>query len=185
MPRMISFALVFIALFTLSACSLWSRVETPLAKAPDNSFTVPLPIGWVRADFVKDRIIVTRDGPSLQLIEAQHFAHDKAFPKTEKISSPGLLPSELAELTLAEIRTAEELNGLEVIENMPATVGGHSGFRLVIKFHNSKGLAYQREIVGFANDNGFFQFVYQAPALHYFVRNKVDFDHVVAGVQIN
>ena len=49
-----------------------ARVDVPLTEAPDKSYTVDLPVGWIR-HFAQDQtLLVSRDGFVLQTIGVTH-----------------------------------------------------------------------------------------------------------------
>ncbi len=163
----------------------WTRVEKPLAASPGNTFTVELPVGWVRASVMGDRIIVTRDGPGVQAIEIAFVRHEDSFKSIDKESSPAMLPAELAELVIAEARNEELTKNLEVVENAPASIAGNSGFRLHVRFRNAGGLRVERMVYGFADASGFYRATYQAPSLHYFSRDLAAFETVVHSLRLS
>lgn len=172
--------LMLVALFALSACAMWERIEKPQTIGPDGSYSVELPVGWVRAMYANDRILVTRDGLGLQHIAVIRQPIDKAFPRIKKSAAENLLPSELAELQIAEMKTeAEQFSSINVIENAPATIFGRPGFRLHVSFKNERGLVFDRHICGFSDKKGYYLLIYQAPRLHYFDKHKIEFERVV------
>lgn len=60
-----------------------------------------------------------------------------------------MLPSELAELALAELKAGNDrLAASSVPRNEPASVSGREGFRFVVALKSDRGLEMQREVVG-------------------------------------
>lgn len=163
----------------LAGCALWTKVETSQVAADDNSFTVDLPVGWMRAGFVRDGIRITRDGMGLENIGIAKYAYDKAFKKIEKKITDGMLPSEISELAIAEIKTVSGLTNLVVVDNKPVTIEGSPGFRLHLNFKTERGLQYERVIYGFTHDKALYVMDYQAPSLHYFPQHIKTFERVV------
>lgn len=177
--------LVTVAAILGGCAGPWTRVEKPLAASPDNTFTVELPIGWVRAGVTDDRILVTRDGPGVQAIEIAFLQHKQAFESIEKESSSTMLPAELAELVIAEARNEELTKNLEVVENRPTSIARHSGFRLHMRFRNAQGLRFERVVYGFVDASGFCRVSYQAPSLHYFSRDLPTFQAVADSLRLS
>lgn len=173
--------LAFIILFLAGCGGGWVKPDKQTLEDPSNSFSVRIPSNWQRytGGEYADRIMISYDGPGLQKIEAYRLEHDKAFEKIKKVSKESMLPSELAELTLAEIKADEELKNIEVIENRPATIGGKSGFCLHTREKNEKGLRIDRVTYAFADKKGFYMLVYEAPKLNYFDKSVNDFEIVV------
>lgn len=171
--------------FLVAGCAAWVRVEQPLAESPDKSFTVELPVGWMRQNnLMFNGIAVTRDGFGLQSITAMKLAHDKAFPTIKKISNAEMLPTELAELALAELKTQDDLSNLEVISKKPAQIADRDAFRLHVRTKNKRGLAVDRVIYGFADKNGFYLLDFEAPRLHYFERDLPAFEKTAKSMKL-
>jgi hypothetical protein len=181
MMRQLQAGLAVLALLVLAGCEgTWQRLESARVTGPENAFAIDLPVGWVRANQVADRVLVTRDGPGLEFISVQRLAKDKAFPKQKKSASEDLLPAELAELQIAELKTqSDQMAALNLIENAPAAIGGSPGFKLHIRFRNLRGLPIEQMLYGFADKKGYYLLVYQAPGLYYFDKYKADFENAV------
>jgi hypothetical protein len=110
-----------LALLTL-ACSAteieWERVEDPRFVAEDGSYSLELPLGWVRSEHS-----LTRDGWELQVISFN--------------AGPVLAPADGTAIDLAApellVALQDELaaqSGVRVIECRPATLGSLLGFRM-------------------------------------------------------
>jgi hypothetical protein len=168
-------------LLLLTACQgTWVRVDQDNRLVKSERFEVTLPTGWVRAMVGDDKLIVTRDGVPLQHIDIAFRPHAEAFKKLEKESKETQLPSELAELYLADMRAQDEhgLPSLQVLENAPERIGGVEGFRLHLLFTASNGLVYEQQILGFANAKGFYTLSYKAPQIHYYADSSRGFAQV-------
>lgn len=170
----------------LSGCvtATWTRVEQSQMTGPDRAFTIEAPAGWVHAAYLKNQVFLTRDGPAVQFIRVMRTPHAEAFAVVNKDSAPDMLPSELAELVVAELKAGTSRIGLEVVESVPRQVAGHPGFRLHLRFRDERGLRYEIAVCGFAADEGFFTVLYHAPTLHYFRRDLPEFERVVASLRL-
>lgn len=162
----------------------WTRVEQSRMTGPDRAFTIEAPAGWMHAAFVKDAVFLTRDGPAIQFIRVMQTPHARAFPAVKKASEPDMLPSELAELAVAELKADPSRLGLEVVESVPLQVAGHPGFRLHLRFRDEQGLRYEMAVCGFAGKEGLFTLLYHAPTLHYFRSDLPEFERVVSSIRI-
>jgi hypothetical protein len=173
----------WLVVFAVAACSTmgWQHYEqaTQVEHASKN-FKVTLPADWVRYNQAqRDVIVVTRDGLRVQQIMAAHAPHDKAFDKIKKKSAETMLPAELAELQIAEMKALGNLSNLEVLENAPAKLGAMPAFHALTQFKNNDGLAINIEMLGAVNAKGYYLLQYQAPALHFFERDRAAFRNVV------
>lgn len=158
----------------LAGCAdSWKRVDDAGIHFTDQHYTLDLPNGWVRAN-VFQTLYVTRDGVGIQHISVHFAKHEKAFENTEQDADPDLLPAELADRYIAEMKTTGDngLPSLEVLSNLPASVDGHDAFQLHLRFVNHDGLRYERIVHGFTTDAGFYTVTYQAPTLHFFERDR-------------
>jgi hypothetical protein len=96
-----------------------------------------------------------------------------------------MLPSELAELEIAEIKARDELTeALTVLENEPALVSGKEGFRVRVSYRNPRGLEIHEEVYGVVEQSRLYLLVYRAPRLHYFPKYYPDFQKTVASLQV-
>jgi hypothetical protein len=152
---------------------MWTRVDAKSVAYKGNHYTVDLPTGWVRLQR-NEVTVTTRDGIGVQSITFAFRKHDAAFEESEQKSTPDMLPSELADRYVAEVRAADEhgLPSLEIISDRPVKIDGRLGFELHLKFLNEDGLRYERLVSGFVNAAGFFAVSYQAPSLHFFERDR-------------
>jgi len=155
----------------------WSSIEESARTAQIGRYSVELPGGWMQLKSDQgDRHVVSRDGTNLQLIEIVRTKPEEAFPNLKRGVPSGALPSELAELQIANMRAGQGLANLSVVRNEPIAIAGTTGYSLLTQFKNSRGLRYERIVVGFAEADGYYTLSYQAPTLHYFGRDRATFD---------
>jgi hypothetical protein len=178
--KKIGFSLLPLILLLTACQGGWVRVNQDNRLVKVERFEVTLPTGWVRTMVGQQKLVVTRDGVPLQNIDIAFRSHEEAFKKLEKESDESLLPSELAELYLADMRARDEhgLPSLQVLENAPDRIGGVEGFRLHLLFTASSGLVYEQQILGFVNTKGFYTLSYRAPKIHYYDDSRQGFDQV-------
>ncbi|HKQ23042.1 MAG TPA: hypothetical protein VJT81_01190 [Burkholderiales bacterium] len=162
-----------------------ARVDVPLTEALDKAYTVDLPVGWIR-HFAQDKtLLASRDGFTLQTIGITHLPAEQAFPKTKKSVTEGVLPSELAELQIAEMKAeTQQMAALVVIENEPAVLDGRDGFRVRVSYHTARGLEVHRVTYGVPDKSGYYRIEYVAPKLYYFDATFADFEKVVSSMRI-
>lgn len=162
-----------------------ARVDVPFTQAQDKSYTVDLPIGWIRHFAQDGTMLVSKDGFALQTIAILRMKPDLAFPKTKKSASETLLPSELAELQIAEMKTeTEQMSALKVLDNEPVMVDGREGFRVRTSYFTQRGLEINRVTYGLADKSGYYRIEYVSPKLYYFDRTFGDFEKVMASFRL-
>ncbi len=167
----------------LGGCAPWypTNGEPYIAKAQNVS--VNLPAGWMRQNR-RDIVLATRDGLPLQtiMVETIHVNDDLKY--TKKKFSPGMLPQEQAETIIDNMTSNQKVLGLKVLENKPAKIDGRQGFRALISFKDSDGLAYRSLYYGFMEKEWFYGLRYTAPQRHYFERDREAFDKAVSSVKL-
>jgi hypothetical protein len=162
-----------------------ARVDTPRTEGPDKSYTVDLPTGWIKQYTMENNLIVSRDGYLLETLAVVRRPLKQAFERTKKDAAETMLPSELAELEIAEIKARDELTeALTVLENEPALLGGKEGFRVKVSYRNLRGLEFHEEVYGVVDKSRLYLLVYRAPRLYYFPKYHADFQRTVESFRI-
>lgn len=177
---------VVLLIASLAACAPWQRVDpADRSAAKRDDYTLELPAGWVRRTADSNDFFVTRDGPALNVILVNRQPHDRKLPHTQRTTAPDMLPHELGELAIAEWRHSEATANLEVLANVPATVGGRPAVRVHVRYRNERGLPIERLMIALADARGRLSLLYEAPAIVYFQRGLADFEAMVASVRFN
>ena len=177
-------AACLLALLLAGCAATWVRVEDADSRYRGEHYSVILPAGWMRSE-VGDSLVLSRDGLDLQRIVIEYRSHEKAFEKIEKSSSAGMLPSELAELTIAELKASQEdgLPSLEILDNRPMEIAGSTGYALHLRFKTDAGLRIEVLLRGFVDEDGLYQLLYRAPMLHYFGRDREVYESITESMQ--
>ncbi|MEW6591040.1 MAG: hypothetical protein AB1418_08380 [Pseudomonadota bacterium] len=169
---------------SLGACAPWTRVDPATRhEARANDYTVELPLGWVRQTAGVNDIFLTRDGPALNYIAVSRQPHTRKLTYTKRETRPDLLPHELAELIVAEWKSAEATANLELIASTPLMLDGRPAVRVHARYKNERGLPIERLIVVRVDERGRLSFLYEAPAIVYFQRGLADFETMLASVR--
>ncbi len=179
MKSLKSWILITVAASFLAGCAVWTRVDNPTLAGPGDAYFVDAPVGWVQLSLYSDGIRVTRDGFQIQLADVTLTPHDKQLPLTKKTSSPSMLPTELAELIVAEMRSTPAFANLTVKETTPAQVAGLNGFRLIAQVRNERGVAYSIALYGVALPKGRLVFHFQAIDRFFFQRDLPAFEQMM------
>lgn len=178
---------LLLTILLLTGCvPQWVRVDAKDTAYQGKGYSLQLPAGWIRIES-DDTLVVTRDGPSLQKLLIRVRANAKAFKALEKAADPKLLPSELAELYLAEMRKEDEheIPSLEILANEPARIAGRDAFRIHVRYRTADGLRYDLIAYGFVTDSHFYSIVYTAPTLHFFDQERRQLDAAVASFRLS
>lgn len=193
-------SLTLIALVLLgSGCAqqpYWTLTDDMNRVVKSKSFEMTVPEGWVRStkpdtyDYVNiddkrqpillESMTVTLDGTGIQAINITRHYPDTAFPTIKKKSKATMLPMEVADLYVSELRKRSGLEQLKVLENKPANVDGRQAFQLVMQFKNDDGLRIRIATYGFVDETGFYTISYRAPYLYYYDRDYTTFKKLVS-----
>lgn len=173
-------------LLVLTACvTTWKPIAEPEFISAKDSYSVTLPSDWIEYALVKDALVITKDGTDLQTIKVIRDDHKMAFEKIEKSSNANMLPQEVAENLIAEIKASYSLDNINVLSNDPAALDGQPGYRLLMEYKTDRGLRRKYLAYGFVHKKGLYTLVYEAPTLHYFDRDLVVFEAVVKSFRLN
>lgn len=165
----------------LSGCASWEAIGPDNANLREKGYEITLPTGWVRVMYETKEVILTRDGVMLQQIALKSVPLAKAFPRLKKPAGEKLLPSELAELQVAETKRGSQVeSNLEVLENDPWQAGGRTGFRVRLRFVTPKGIPFEQLLYGVCDDRNYYLLGLQAAGFYYFDAHRGDFERMVA-----
>jgi len=171
-------ALVLVFLLSaLSGCAAWVQVEGPY-RMDSQGYEASLPAGWRRATSVQDSLLLTRDGVNLQYISIERVAVGHEFAHTKRKLAKGMLPQDVAEVELDEVRSDQAVRNFELLENVPFQVAGFPGFKLVCTFKTENGLRLKRVHYGVMVRDWVYRVQYQAAARYYFDKDLSAFERV-------
>ena len=167
--------LIFILL--IFSCASAAQ-ERSLKKLPDADFSVDIPDGWWKPEYTS-KYLLTKDGPYLQYVLIQKRPLNKPFRYTKKEIRRGMLPQEAAGIIIDELASDRYLMNFSVIENTPATVDRHAGFKILFTYKDKKGSQFKTLYYGFISANSFYNLRYCAAARHYFEKDIADFEQII------
>ena len=174
-----------LSLALLAACATttvgpgWRDVPATVWVAKNADYSVELPNGWLvqslKGSEGSDMMAATLEGPLLQRIVVIRRDNEHAFEGIEKGAMTDMLPQDLAERYIAETKSQFELDVVDVIGNAPASIDGVDGFRLHLGAMVGE-LRYQMIAYGVSTPDGFYEISYVTPTLHYFERDREQFE---------
>ena len=177
--------LVLMLALALSGCATYDLTVKGRTEGPDKAYSVELPQNWVRLTSATDKVIVTRDGFGLQRIMITRVAAKDAFPAIKKEASARLLPSELADLEIAELKAhGQIMANLKVEQNEPLALGGETGFRVQIRILNADGVAFHQVWCGALHKGYFYLVSFHAPEVYYFPKYLPDFERALGSFRL-
>jgi hypothetical protein len=133
---------------------------------------------------VEPYLLISRDGPFLQYILVQERPVDRPFGHTHKKVRRGMLPQEAAEVIIDEIFSDQKVLDFQVLENSPATIDQHEGFRLIFTYKNREGLKFRTVYYGALTGEYFYSIRYNAAERHYFDKDIEIFEEVLKSLKL-
>jgi hypothetical protein len=189
-------------IFLLLSCGVpYSLITERHVVSPDN-FAVDLPRGWrqhnasydpvqgyktmleKRRKLSWDVIRLTRDGLLLQQICIGRIPVTDELPNTKRKLAQQMTPLEAAEVIGSDIRSNSNLRSQDIIENVPASVGGYPGFKLHYTYRTEDELRVEGLFYGTLVGNWLYYVLYEAPAQHYFNKDLQVFEQTRSSFQI-
>ena len=140
-------------------------------------FSVDLPRGWRQVNTNK-YLLFTKDDPFLQYVLIQRRPIDRAFKHTKKKLQKEMLPHEVAQVIIDEIFSDQNIRAFNVIENIPASISGRDGFRLLFTYKDKKGSSFKTAYYGLIQGDSFYNLRYNAVQKHYF-ENDIKTFHII------
>ncbi len=182
-PAKKSFA--WFVLLTLVACvpQPWVMVGGKFTDT-EQQFEVELPRGWRKANRVEDALIITKEGVVLQMIVIKRTAIDESLLYTKKKISHTMLPQEVAEVVVDNIRANPNITKQHIAENAPDTLDENLGYRLVYGYENQGGLRVKGVKSGFILKKWHYTITYEAPSRYYFSKYQSVFEEVKKSFRI-
>jgi hypothetical protein len=175
MPLLICLILVF-------GCASVAKNRS-LEKLPDSNFSVEIPDGWWKPEYI-DRYLITKDGPFLQYVLIQQRPTSKPFKHTQKKIKSGMLPQEAAGIIIDELASDRYLANFSVIENAPAVIDGHDGFKILFSYQDNKGAKFKTLYYGFISGDLFYNLRYCAALQHYFDKDIATFEQIILSFKL-
>jgi len=137
-----------------------------------------IPQGWKKFEQVDKPLVITRDGISIQQIRVARVPINQELKITKKKLSKDMLPHEVADLIKDNILSNPDIMNSKIIDNIPAKLGGYSGYKLIYTFQGKNGLTYKTVDYGFIQDEWYYYLIYVAPNRYYFAQNISDFEKI-------
>ncbi len=168
-------------LFIFSCVS--AAQERSLKKLPEADFSVDIPDGWWTPESIS-KFLYTKDGPYLQYVLIQQRPLDRTFRYTKKKIRRGMLPQDAAGIIIDELASDRYLMNFSVIENTPATVDGHAGFKILSTYEDQKESQFKTLYYGFISGDFFYNIRYCAAARHYFEKDLASFEQIMTSFKL-
>ena len=147
------------------------------------NFTIDFPENWTELK-IQHCLMFTKSGPFSQYILVQQRHVDKPFGHTKKKINRDMLPQEAAEIIKDEIISDRSVLNFQVIENLPAKVNGHDGFKIVFTYKTRDGLKFKTLYYGLLHGEWFFNLRFNATETNYSDNDIETFNKVIKSFKL-
>jgi hypothetical protein len=178
-----------LVLLALAACATarppprWLPADGPyLAASP--GFEVSLPPGWMRQAGTADRLVLTRDGPSLQRIQiaSSEVGGPLGLGKGTHVLAAGTTPEGLADLFTDDLRST--VPDVRVLERGPAKLSGRDAIQVIVSYLDERGLRRRAAFRGVVDGGRAWHLLYLAPERHYFALDLPAFEELARSFRV-
>ena len=173
---------IWVTLFLFAASCVACTHTGGTSKPTAYSFTIDIPAGWRKID--RPYLLVTKDSPFLQNIMVQNRFIGKSFRYTKKKMQREMLPEEAAQIIIDEYASDQNIGNLKVLNNAPAEINGHDGFKILLTYMGPKGKEFHTLYYGFIKADTFFNLRFTAGGRQYFQKDIEAFNRMLNSFQV-
>jgi hypothetical protein len=167
-----------------AGCSTYSRVGREYRHS-GAKLRVSLPSGWLRFRPARDAYVFTRDGLQLERISIRLTKTGKKLAGTDRTYNTGMLPHEIAELSLGILDARDDTKNFVVERIDLATVAGYEGYVASATYTTPAGLPMRVRLCGALIGEYVCEFQYAAAADVYYHRYLTTFEELVSTAKID
>ena len=169
---------LFLFAASFPACTHTGAIYNPGSY----NFTIDIPEGWRRID--RPYLYITKDGGYLQNIIVQNRFIGKSFKYTKKKMKKEMLPEEAAQIIIDEYASDQAIGNLKVLNNSPAEINGHDGFKILFTYTGPKGSEFHTLFYGFIKADTFFNLRFTAGGQQYYLEDIETFKRMLKSFQV-
>ncbi len=142
------------------------------------TFNAAVPEGWKKIDCDEPMLFMTKDGGYKQFVLIRERPLSEPFQFTQRTFRADMVPEQAAEIIVNEIASDTNIRNFSLLENVPARIAGHNGFRLTFVYTDADGFIFKTIYYGFINGDTFYNIRYGATQEEYFQNDLKTFQKV-------
>lgn len=170
---------LFVLTLTLSSCATWTVMKNKVYTYSGYGFEAEIPADWMKYN-MDNHFIITKDGIVLDFIQIEKRKLDKKLEFTNRKFSHDMLPQEIAEIEIDNLKTAKDILNFNLIENIPYQISDQDGYHIHYVYTTASGLKKEGVQCGFKyDDKWIYRLKYEATSEHYFPLYWSDFKNLV------
>jgi PBP1b-binding outer membrane lipoprotein LpoB len=177
--------LAFLAIALLfSGCAQWKDV-TGSQNIKSQKLSIDLKEdNWHAFDNANfESYSLTKDGLLLQQITIKRFELDEVLSNKKKISKD-ILPHELAELLIEDIKARNSMKAFKMISNEPDIIAQQDGINLIFEQKDDFNNVIRKNASYFIYDEKLYMIIYIAPVQHYYKKDLHKFQAIKKSIKI-
>jgi hypothetical protein len=160
----------------ITGCCGWKAVDGDFQA---DTYRMEVPGGWMKFDSGA-YVMISHDGPYLQYILFQERPLERPFRHARKRLTADMLPQEAAQTVIDDLSSDPMVANFAVIENAPAVIDDHDGFKLLFSYRDREGLFLKTAYYGFIQGQSYYSLRYTAPQRYYFDKDIEVFESMLA-----
>jgi hypothetical protein len=171
-------------LIILTGCATFTPVKNEVRPYKSYGFEAKLPQDWMKFNQTRT-FLLTKDGISLNYIQINRARLKEKLEFTKKIFTADMLPSDLAEVEIDNLKSDTAISNVTVMENKPMSLSGKDCYFIHYTYQAGNKLTVEGMQYGFLHDNKWvYRIRFEAPKQHYFKTLKPDFDEVILSFKV-
>ncbi len=151
---------------------------------PTLTFQAVVPEGWREIPNEEAMLFMTRDGGYKQFVLIRERPVAEPFRFTQRVLTAQMEPAEAAALVVQELSADTQIRDFQLLENTPATIAGHPGFRLTFTYADADGFVFKSIYCGFIRGETFYTIRYGATREDYFAKDLKTFEEVMQSFRL-
>ncbi|HVN47858.1 MAG TPA: hypothetical protein VMU30_03440 [Bacteroidota bacterium] len=148
-------------------------------------FTFTAPPNWYKYkhESKDSTVVMTVDGLELQYIRVAARSTKSNLSNTKRKITKGMVPQELADVFIDDLKSDHEMMNLEILDNQPATIREHEGFQFEYRFITPKGLKKKGVMCGYLENEQACIVQYVAAEQVYFQKDFAAYESVKSSLR--
>ncbi|MCP4748369.1 MAG: hypothetical protein GY874_19875 [Desulfobacteraceae bacterium] len=179
------FILAFAGLALLFlGCSRQVQSASQILKTPN--WSVNVPPNWMRLSKPDNTnaTILSFDGACLQYIFIQDRRISQAFLYTRHVLRDGMLPHEIADVIVEDLRSDPHIKHFNPISIEPAMIANQPGFKMIYTYYDQQDVKFKTLYYGALVSGRFFNLRYAATLRHYFEKDLNTFERLFGSLHL-
>ena len=96
----------------------------------------------------------------------------------------GMLPEEAAQIIIDEYASDQNIGNLKVLNNTPAQIDGHNGFKIYLTYLGPKGNEFHTLYYGFIKADTYFNLRFTAGGRQYYQKDIETFNRMLNSFRV-